>query len=128
MKRILIAFLIAVPVAMVAAVVAWEAVWEPMCGTIVWSDQKSPNGKFAFSLFRRNCGATTDYATGVSIRRVGTNFDQSARDEVLLVDGDVPVTAAWIGSDRIEIDVPKGAEIFRSAQEWNGIAIRYVTH
>ena len=121
--------LIAVAVAVVAGLlIAEELLWEPICGEELLSEQKSPNEAFVFSLHRRNCGATTDYATALSIRRASDDFDPSARDEVLLIDGDVPVTASWIDSDGIEIHVPKGASIFRSAQEWNGVTIGYVAH
>jgi hypothetical protein len=126
MKRLLIAFLIAVPVAMVATAVFWESVWEPMCGEEILSEQKSPNGALVVSLFRRNCGATTDYATGLSIRPVGTDFDPSARDEVLLIDGDVPLAASWTGVDKLAVVVPKDADIFRREQDWNNVTISYV--
>ena len=105
--------------------IAEELLWEPICGEEVLSERKSPNEAFVFSLHRRNCGATTDYATALSIRRASDDFDPSARDEVLLIDGDVPVTAFWIDADRIEIDIPKGADVFRSAEKWEGIAITY---
>jgi hypothetical protein len=125
MKRLLIALSIAAVVGVVGVMTAWEYALEPTCESTVWSEQKSPNGTFVFSLFRRSCGATTGYATCLSIRRVGDDFDQSARDEVLLINGDVPVTASWVDVDRIEIDIPKDADIFRSTQEWEGVAITY---
>jgi hypothetical protein len=132
MNRRLMALLIAIPVGTIAVAIAWRIVLasalEPMCGEMVLSEQQAPNGRFVFSSFRRNCGATTDYATGLSIRRAGAEFDPSARDEILLVDGDVPVTASWIGSDRIEIKIPKRTETYRNSQEWNGMTISHVAH
>jgi hypothetical protein len=125
MKRVLIALAVAALIGVVGVMIAWESALEPRCESRVWSEQASPNDTFVFSLFRRDCGATTDYATGLSIRRVGDDFDQSARDEVLLLDGDMPVTASWIDADRIEIVIPKGADIFRSAEKWEGITITY---
>ena len=74
MKRLLIALAIAALIGVVNVMIAWESALEPMCESTVWSEQKSPNAIFVFSLFRRDCGATTDYATGLSIRRVGDDF------------------------------------------------------
>lgn len=118
------AFAIAV-VIVVGMVIAWESVWEPTCESVVLSEQKSPDETFVFSLFRRDCGATTEYVTGLSIRRAGVDFDQSPDDAILIISGDVPVTASWIDADRIEINIPKGADIFRNAEKWEGITITY---
>jgi hypothetical protein len=130
MKRLLAGLAIAVAVGVVAVPVAWDVVMTialtPRCESTVLSEQKSPNGAFVFWVFRRNCGATTGYATSLSIRRAGDEFDPEARDEVFIMEGDVSMSASWVDVDRIEVDIPKGAEIFRSEQEWNGVTIRYV--
>jgi len=132
MKRVLIGLAIAAVVGVIGVVIAWQTILEialaPICESTVLSEQKSPNETFVFSLFRGDCGATTDYVTGLSIRPAGDDFDQSTDDAVLIIAGDVPVTASWIDVDRIEIDIPKGANIFRSAQEWDGVTISYVAH
>jgi|SRR5688572_20542902 hypothetical protein len=121
--------LLALAVAVVPAVfVARELYWEPICGEEVLSERKSPNEVFVFSVHRRNCGATTGYVTGLSIRRANDDSDPSAKDDVLVIDGDVSVTASWIDSNRIEVHVPKGAEIFRNDPKWNDVTISYVTH
>lgn len=130
MKRLLAALAIALAVGVVAVPVAWDIfmriAFAPRCESIVLSEQKSPNETFVFWVVRRNCGATTGYAIGLSIRRAGDEFDPEANDDVLIIDGGVPVTASWVDVDRIQVDIPKGAEIFRSEQEWNGVTIRYV--
>jgi hypothetical protein len=132
MKRLLAALAIALAVGVVAVPVAWDVIMRialtPRCESTVLSEQKSPNGAFVFWVFRRNCGATTDYAIALSIRRAGDEFDPDAGDDVLIIDGDVPVTASWVDVDRIQVDVPKGAEIFRSDQEWNDVMITYAAN
>jgi hypothetical protein len=130
MKRLLAGLAIAVAVGVVAVPLAWDIfmriAFAPRCESIVLSEQKSPNETFVFWMFRRNCGATTGYAIGLSIRRAGVEFDPEAGDDVFLMEGDVPATASWVDVNRIQVDIPKGAEIFRSDQEWNGVTIRYV--
>jgi hypothetical protein len=81
-----------------------------------------------FWVFRRDCGATTSYVYGLSIRRAGDEFEQSARDEVFIMEGGVPLTASWVDADRIQVDIPRGAEAFRSGEKWEGITITYETN
>ena len=111
--------------AAVAKQIAIMIALNPACESTILSDQKSPNEDFVFCVFRRDCGATTSYAYGLSIRRAGDEFDQSARDEVFIMEGDVPLTASWVDVDRIQVDIPNGAEVFRSDQRWEGITITY---
>lgn len=129
MKRLLAGLAIAVAVGVVAVPVAWDTYMRisltPSCESTVLSEQKSPNETFVFWVFRRNCGATTGDAIALSIRRAGDEFDPEARDDVLIIDGDVPVTVSWVDVDRIQVDIPKGADIFRSEQEWDGVTITY---
>ena len=128
MKRLLAGLAIAVAVGVVAVPVAWDIfmriAFAPRCESIVLSEQKSPNEAFVFWEFKRNCGATTGYAFGLSIRRVGDEFDPEARDDVFIMEGDMP-SASWIDVDRIQVNIPKGAEVFRSEQEWDGVTITY---
>ena len=132
MKRVLTGLAIAVGVGVIAVVIAWQIAvtiaLNPACESTVLSEQKSPNEDFVFWVFRRDCGATTSYAYGLSIRRAGDEFDQSTRDEVFIMEGDVPLTASWVDVDRIQVDIPKGAELFRSDEKWEDITITYETN
>lgn len=129
MKRILTGLAAAVGVCVIGLAVAWQIAvtiaLNPECESAILSEQKSPNEDFVLWVFRRDCGATTSYAYGLSIRRAGDEFDQSARDEVFLMEGDMPATASWVDVDRIQVNIPKGAEVFRSDQSWEGITITY---
>jgi hypothetical protein len=131
MKRLLVGLVIAAVVGAIGVAIAWEIAvriaLEPHCDSDVLSEQKSPNGTFVFWMFRRNCGATTAYGYGLSIRRAGDEFDLEARDEVFMMEGDVPATASWADVDRIHVDIPKGAEVFRRHEKWEGVTISYAT-
>jgi hypothetical protein len=130
MKRVWKGLAVAVVAGVICLVVAWMTAvtiaLNPACKSIILSEQKSPNEDFVFWVFRRDCGATTAYAYGLSIRRAGDEFDPEARDEVFIMEGDVSAMASWVDVDRIQVDIPKGAEIFRSEQEWEGVTISYV--
>ena len=129
MKRILIGLGIAAVVGVICVAVAWQIAitiaLNPECESTVLSEQKSPNGAFVFSVFTRDCGATTVYVHGLLIRRAGDEFDPEARDEVFIMEGDVPATASWVDVDRIQVDIPKGAEVFRSDERWEDVTITY---
>jgi len=129
MKRVLIGLAIAAVVGAICVAVAWQIAitiaLDPECKSTVLSEQKSPNGTFVFWVFRRDCGATTAYVYGLSIRRAGDEFDPEARDDVFLMEGDGPATASWVDVDRIKVDIPKWAEVFRSDQKWEDVTITY---
>ena len=132
MKRVLTGLAVAVGVGVISLVVAWQIAvtiaLDYPCESTILFERESPNGAFVFSVFKRDCGATTSYAYGLSIRPVGNEFEQSARDEVLIMEGDEPAAAFWVDVDRIRVDIPKGAEIFRSDQKWEDITITYETN
>lgn len=125
MKRLFVGIVIAAVVGVIGLAIAWGIAVEPHCDSDVLSEQESPNGTFVSSVFRRNCGATTAYGYGLSIRRAGDEFDPRARDEVFIMEGDGPATASWVDVDRIEVDVPKSAEVFRKDERWQGVTIVY---
>jgi hypothetical protein len=129
MKRALKGLAVAVLASAICMFVAWQVAIKvalnPGCESIVLSEQKSPNGAFVFWVFRRDCGATTAYGYGLSIRRAGDEFDPDARDEVFFMEGDGAATASWVDVDRIQVDIPKGAEVFRSDEKWDGITVVY---
>lgn len=129
MKRVLKGLAVAVVAGVICLAVAWMTAvtiaLNPACESTILSDQKSPNEDFVFWVFRRDCGATTSYVYGLSIRRADDEFDPEARDDVFLMEGDMPATASWVDVDRIQVDIPKGAEVFRSDQSWEGITITY---
>jgi hypothetical protein len=129
MKRILIGLAIATGVGMICMFVAWQVAIKialnPDCESIVLSEQKSPKGAFVLWVFRRDCGATTAYVFGISIRDAGDGFDPEARDEVFIMEGDEAATASWVDVDRVQVDVPEGARLFRSDERWQGVTITY---
>jgi hypothetical protein len=132
MKRALKGLAVAVLASAICMFVAWQVAIKvalnPGCVSIVLSEQKSPNGAFVFWVFRRDCGATTAYGYGLSIRRAGDEFDPDARDEVFFMEGDDPATASWVDADRIQVDIAEGAEVFQRDREWNGVTINYAAH
>ena len=45
------------------------------CGDTVKAEAVSPDGRYVAAVFERDCGATTNYSTNVSLREVRESFD-----------------------------------------------------
>jgi hypothetical protein len=47
------------------------------CSHGVQNEILSPSGKMVVTIYQTDCGATTDFATGLSVRRAGERFRPS---------------------------------------------------
>ena len=65
------------------------------CGNYVQKVLPSPDGKHAAVLFRRDCGATTDFSTQVSVVRMGTRPKGSGNVFIADADHGAVGRAAW---------------------------------
>ena len=62
--------LVVIAMGIIAAIVV-PIMMEPPCENKILSIHKSPNDQFAAVIFWRNCGATTDFNTQVSLIKNG---------------------------------------------------------
>jgi len=95
----------------------------------------SPNDSKRVVLFERDCGATTDFSTQISILPVGQQLGTSAGNifvadanhDIVSVDshGVMAVDITWKNDQEIEITYPTRARIFLKAPEYQGIRIVY---
>jgi hypothetical protein len=95
----------------------------PACDLSELAAHPSPDGKFVSSVFRKDCGATTDYVTGVTMRRAEEPFSSDSAHAVLIIEGDVPVEIRWAAGDMLEILVPPSARVFSKKDKWNDIGV-----
>lgn len=95
----------------------------PTCDLTRLESRPSPNGRFVSSVFRKDCGATTDYVTGVVFRPAGEAFVDENRDVVLILNGIVPISQTWVADDEIHLRLPSTASVFRQIDKWNEIKI-----
>lgn len=95
------------------------------CGDRVLNVARSPDGRHAAAIFRRDCGATTGFSTQVSLAPNESTPDGSGN---LLILGDEPgVSAQWLGRDRLLISYRRGARVFRQVSVRDGVRIVYRT-
>ncbi len=102
------------------------------CGNLIRAETRSPdNGKRAV-VFERDCGATTDFSTRVSILGAKERLP-SAAGNVFIADSNHGVVATmvvrvrWNTPERIVISYPARARVFRKKALVNGIVIAYET-
>jgi len=95
----------------------------PACELTRLESQPSPDGRFVSSAFLKDCGATTDYVTGVTLRPAGAAFVDENPDVVLILNGIVPVSQTWVADEEIHLRLPSAAPVFRQVENWNGVKI-----
>ena len=96
----------------------------------------SPDGRWEAVLFERDCGATTDFATHVSLLSAGAKLPNKAGNvftadsdhgQAPLVAGNViSVSIKWAGRDSLEIRYDRRARVFSREPKVQGISIVYV--
>ena len=87
----------------------------------------SPDRRFKAVTFTRNCGATTDWNSQVSILRaeeslgneIGNVFAVSASSEA------PTVTTVWTSSNTLVIRHKKNEHVFRAETTFRGVAVSY---
>jgi len=86
----------------------------------------SPDSTYVASVSERDCGATTDFSTIVSIRKTGI---QIVGDEgiIFLVKGESKIRLSWITDRKLQIDCPDCStnHTFRKEKNWNDVQIIY---
>ena len=106
-----------------------------LCDNRIVREMLSPNDSKRVVLFERDCGATTDFSTQISILPVGQQLGTSAGNifvadanhDIVSVDshGVMAVDITWKNDQEIEITYPTRARIFLKAPEYQGIRIVY---
>lgn len=96
----------------------------PSCGNDQVEEVLSPNGRWKAVIFRRDCGATTDYSRQVSLLR----GDKPLRNEggnILVVGDDAPLRARWADDGHLILWPAPPGKIFLRETEKEGIRISY---
>ena len=96
------------------------------CEDAIKTDVKSPDGKYAATLYERDCGATTDFSTIVSLRANGDDFD-GEKGRIFVVEGQPQVNLVWQASNaiRIECSQCQSKDIFKREVKWQDVNISY---
>jgi len=121
------------PVVMLALLVpALQGCSSFFCGDEVTGRAISPDGKWLAAVLVRNCGATTDFVTHVTIVEAKDEPDDSG-DVLVAEAGGAPqapkggpeIRLRWLGPDRLLVGYDARAEVFLQVVRRRGLTIDY---
>ena len=106
------------------------------CGTSLIARVGSPSHHYDALIFGRDCGATTDFSTQVSLIEAGAPLPKSAgnlfiadtdRGKVAAGPGGGPtVQVRWLSEDRLEVAYPTGTRVFKQEPARGKVKVEYV--
>ena len=77
------------------------------------------------TIFESDCGATTDFATSVSIRNADKSFGPAQHNLALGIAGRQPVTILWRDDSTLIVRLPKESDARIKKGEVNGVTISF---
>lgn len=103
------------------------------CEDTVNTEVESPDGQHIVTIFERDCGATTDFSTIVSLRPRGSSFDGDT-GRIFVAKGRPRIRATWVGPGNLRIECAEcwptqdqrtSDIVFRQDSSWRSIKIVY---
>ncbi len=96
------------------------------CEDTIKTEAKSPDGKNVAVLFERDCGATTDVSTIVSLRSISTKLDEQ-EGRVFVIEGQHQIALVWEENTRLRIDCSRCStdDVFKQEKKWHDVSISY---
>ena len=109
---------------------------EDMCGNKIIRTELSPNKKHKIVIFWRDCGATTDFSTQVSILKVDEKLENESGN-IFSADSEhgkaktdenniIAINSKWLNNDKVIITYDKNARIFKTENLLDEIEIEYM--
>jgi hypothetical protein len=97
-----------------------------ICKDEVLSQRNTPDGKVAATVFVRDCGATADYSSVVSLHAAGRSF-RNQPDWVFIAKGKHSVIATWTSSRQLLISCSTctDRDVFKKVVRDGGVDIVY---
>ena len=96
-----------------------------VCETRISADKTSASGKHRLVVFHRDCGATVDFNTQVSLVPADAVFSFDANPAFVSVSGDMGVDAHWTAKGAILVMLPRAEKIYRKDDAASGIRVEY---
>lgn len=91
------------------------------CANDLKGEVVSPDKRYIAAYFVRDCGATTDFATHVSIRSAARNFDAEKDVRLFTAEGICDLAVEWAGEGlHIHHEL---CNVRRKNEEWRGLKV-----
>lgn len=108
-----------------------------LCGNTILAEHSSPDGQLKAVVFDRNCGATTDFSTQVSIVPSNVLLDNEGGN-VFSADtnhgrapawknGGPEIRLRWISDTRVELQYHWFSRVLRAATDTGRVQVTYLT-
>jgi hypothetical protein len=118
--------------------ILYWSLFSDLCGNKVIFTLMSPDKKLKAILFERDCGATTDISSQVSLISATEDFKNKSGNIFVAdcnhgkaprTDGGGPeIKITWLSNDTLEIRYHKYARVFLKNLKYEGIIILYSTY
>ena len=125
-------------VASSTVLIAW-LIWSmpDLCGNDIGKEVLSPDGKLKAVVFERDCGATTDFSTQISLIKASQPLPHGSSGNVFAADSDhgnvgvdvkgiLPIDLSWDDNNKLLIRYPARARVFSEVRQYKGVQLRYV--
>jgi hypothetical protein len=98
-------------------------------------ERRSPDGRWNAVVFVRNCGATTDFSTHVSVLPAGTRLGKEPGNALVIggdhkavsigVRGEIAVSVKWLSRNHLAIEYPPRCRVFKQSELVRGLSVTY---
>jgi hypothetical protein len=98
----------------------------PECSNTILSEVASDDARYVAALVERNCGATTDYSTIITLRLATSAFSADS-GIVFVAKGRQEVGIRWISETNVRVTCSSCAErdVFKREPVWKDVSILY---
>jgi hypothetical protein len=86
----------------------------------------SPGGQYRAVIFYRNCGATTNFVTNVSLLKELEIVNHSETGNLLVASGKLPIQLNWTSATHLIVTYPTGSEPRLIKPAYEGVTVDYV--
>jgi len=94
------------------------------CENVVSQSISSPSGEYKAVVFSRNCGATVEFNTQISVLRSSDILRDDA-GKILVLGGSIPLKIKWLDNSKVSIEGLSNAKIFKKSDFEMGISVSY---
>jgi hypothetical protein len=120
LRYVIVALISLVIIVFAAGMILFTAAAENLCNNRIAQELYSPDHKFKAVVYERDCGATTNFSTQISILRSSQALPRG-NGNVLGMDGmpeDSISDIAWSGDRSLSINTAEGYAIFFQAKSF----------
>jgi hypothetical protein len=108
---------------------------DDMCGNEIIQTEYSPNKEYKIVTFTRNCGATTDFSSHISILKSdellenesGNVFSGDSNHGLAKTDSKnlITIKSKWLSNDKVEIVFDENVRVFDKDNSVNNVDVEF---